>query len=195
MKFITKWSFVRLLVFAIAFYLFGLVIMTQMPGENYEGSFLPLTKQEHIMKELLQKDVEMLAGTIGQRNVIRMDALYAAADYIENIFSNASLTVKRQEFLIGKQPFYNIIGEKKGAENPDEIVVIGAHYDTVPDSPGANDNASGVAGLLALARNLAKKQPARTIRFVGFVNEEPPFFQTEQMGSLVYAMQFNTLNV
>jgi Zn-dependent M28 family amino/carboxypeptidase len=64
---------------------------------------------------------------------------------------------------------------------------VGAHYDSVSGSPGANDNASGVAGLLALARRFAGKPCGQTLRFVAFVNEEPPYFQTEEMGSLVYA--------
>src|SRR5207244_12081533 len=67
------------------------------------------------------------------------------------------------------------------------IVVIGAHYDTAFGSPGADDNASGVAAVLAMARRLAHEKPSRTLRFVAFANEEPPYFTTEQMGSWVYA--------
>ena len=66
-------------------------------------------------------------------------------------------------------------------------MVIGAHYDSVFGCPGANDNGSGVAALLALARRFAGKPTGQTLRFVAFVNEEPPYFQTEQMGSFVYA--------
>jgi acetylornithine deacetylase/succinyl-diaminopimelate desuccinylase-like protein len=69
------------------------------------------------------------------------------------------------------------------------VIVVGAHYDTVPGSPGANDNATGVAAVLALARRFAGRPRPRTIRFVAFVNEEPPWFQTEAMGSVVYATQ------
>jgi Zn-dependent M28 family amino/carboxypeptidase len=65
--------------------------------------------------------------------------------------------------------------------------VVGAHYDTVPGSPGADDNASGVAALLELARLLRGCRRARTIRLVAFVNEEPPFFYWGEMGSTVYA--------
>lgn len=75
-----------------------------------------------------------------------------------------------------------------------EIVVIGAHYDTVYDCPGADDNSSGAAALLELARLLRSAHPARTLRFVAFVNEEPPWFQTDDMGSLVYAQQARKLN-
>jgi Zn-dependent M28 family amino/carboxypeptidase len=68
-----------------------------------------------------------------------------------------------------------------------EIVVVGAHYDSVMGSPGANDNASGVAALLELAKEFCAAGPRRTLRLVAFVNEEPPFFKTGEMGSLVYA--------
>ncbi|HYW79671.1 MAG TPA: M28 family peptidase, partial [Thermoguttaceae bacterium] len=69
----------------------------------------------------------------------------------------------------------------------DEIVVVGSHYDTVVGTPGANDNTSGVAALLALARRFTQKKTDRTLRFVALVNEEPPYFQSETMGSRVYA--------
>jgi len=75
----------------------------------------------------------------------------------------------------------------RGRTKPDEIVLIGAHYDSVQGSPGANDNASGVAALLEISREFFQFTPERTVRFVAFVNEEPPFFSSGQMGSMVYA--------
>jgi Zn-dependent M28 family amino/carboxypeptidase len=81
-----------------------------------------------------------------------------------------------------------------GSAKASEIVVVGAHYDTVDECPGADDNASGVAALLELARLLKDSHPARTIRFVAFVNEEPPWFQTDNMGSLVYAKAVRAKN-
>src|SRR5579864_7209340 len=86
-----------------------------------------------------------------------------------------------------------LIAEIPGGTKANEIVVIGAHYDTVYDCPGADDNSSGVAALLELARLLKGSHPARTVRFVAFVNEEPPWFQTDDMGSLVYAQQVHKL--
>ena len=80
---------------------------------------------------------------------------------------------------------HNIEAEIRGARP--QIVVIGAHYDSVFGCPGANDNGSGVAALLALARRFAGKPTGQTLRFVAFVNEEPSYFQTEKMGSFVYA--------
>jgi Zn-dependent M28 family amino/carboxypeptidase len=81
----------------------------------------------------------------------------------------------------------NIEVEITGTQSPQEFIIVGAHYDSVSGSPGANDNASGVAALLELARKLKWQRPEKTIRFVAFVNEEPPYFQTEEMGSRVYA--------
>ncbi len=88
-----------------------------------------------------------------------------------------------------RQPIacHNLIGELTGAEIPDEIVVVGAHYDSFMGTVGADDNASGVAVVLELARRLASKPTPRTIRFVAFANEEPPFFRLPLMGSLRYA--------
>jgi Zn-dependent M28 family amino/carboxypeptidase len=85
----------------------------------------------------------------------------------------------------------NVAAELPGTSflRRDEIVVIGAHYDSAVDTPGADDNASGVAALLALANAFVATENERTLRFVGFVNEEPPYFKTDQMGSLVYARE------
>jgi Zn-dependent M28 family amino/carboxypeptidase len=77
--------------------------------------------------------------------------------------------------------------ELLGQARPQEVLIVGAHYDTERGSPGANDNASGVAALMALAREFANKPFARTLRLVAFTNEERPFLQTEKMGSRVYA--------
>jgi Zn-dependent M28 family amino/carboxypeptidase len=77
--------------------------------------------------------------------------------------------------------------ELKGAERPEEIVVVGGHYDAVSDLPGANDNATGTAATLALAAALRSAKPRRTLRFVAFVNEEPPWFRGTEMGSRAYA--------
>lgn len=129
----------------------------------------------------------MLAAKIGVRNVANEDALAAAAAYIHEVFSSTSLVVTSQSYLADTYPVRNIIAELPGKLLPQEIVIIGAHFDSAPDSPGANDNASGMAVLLELARSLAGCKFARTIRFVAFTCEEDPFYQTEHMGSYVYS--------
>ena len=95
--------------------------------------------------------------------------------------------MRSHHYHVAAQAAENLEAEVRGTKHPDEILLIGAHYDSVQGSPGANDNATGVAAMMALARKFRREQPERTVRFVAFPNEEPPFFQTSQMGSLVYA--------
>jgi Zn-dependent M28 family amino/carboxypeptidase len=135
----------------------------------------------------LRADVTMLAETIGPRSVFQGDSLKRSADYIAARFAATGWTVKRLSYPVGALTCENIEVERRGSKTPDQIVVIGAHYDSVPSSPGADDNASGVAALLALAESLAKFSPDRTLRLVAFTNEEPIYFQTALMGSRVYA--------
>jgi Zn-dependent M28 family amino/carboxypeptidase len=161
--------------------------MIRMPGRSFHGPLPPLSERERALSQALRSNVEKLAGEIGRRSVYQPKALKAAADYIESSLRGAGHTVNRQTFTAQNEPCANIEAEIRGATRPEEIVVLGAHYDSVMWGPGADDNASGVAALLALARNFAAAKPARTLRFVAFANEEPPFFKAEGMGSLAYA--------
>ena len=136
---------------------------------------------------VLQDHVEALATGIGERNVWRYAALRQAADYIEGELGGLGYATARQTYEVSRLPVSNIHAELRGTTNPDEILVVGAHYDTVGGCPGANDNGTGVAAVLDLARRLAQRPQPRTIRFAGFVNEEPQFFQTAQMGSVLFA--------
>lgn len=146
----------------------------------------PLTAAQVELRESLRRDVAALAA-IGDRHVHAPGNLAAAAAYIERAL--APLPVVRQEYDVATAGARaaNLIVEVRGTSRPDEIVVIGAHYDTVDGTPGADDNASGVAGLIALARRFGTATPERTIRFVAFANEEPPHFQTREMGSWIHA--------
>jgi Zn-dependent M28 family amino/carboxypeptidase len=135
----------------------------------------------------LREHVQMLAGTIGERNVWKYQALNRAADYILARLDASGYTTERQTFEVSKLPVSNLEATVIGTVRPQEIIVAGAHYDSVPHCPGANDNGSGVAALLELADRFSRRPQPRTIRFVAFVNEEPPFFRTTQMGSVVYA--------
>jgi len=123
----------------------------------------------------LQGHVEQLAGSIGERNVWRAHALAAAARYVRSQWEAQGLEVSAQGYRVEGQLCENLEVEF-GGEGAGGIVLVGAHYDTVQGSPGANDNASGVAGLIEIARLLRGAAAARTIRLVAFVNEEPPFF-------------------
>ena len=160
----------------------------RMPGSSYRGP-LPAADDELVaLADELEDDVARLASRIGERNVLNRPAeLAQAADCIAARFAAAGHEVKRQEYPVGQCVCSNLEVEIPGGARPEEIVIVGAHYDSVVGTPGANDNASGVAALLALARRFAGRNPQRTLRFVALVNEEPPFFQTDQMGSRVYA--------
>ena len=139
------------------------------------------------MSAPLAAHVEYLAGTIGERNLWQYPALQLAAEYVEQQLAACGYQTSRQTFDVSRVPVSNIEAVLEGTARPDEIVVLGAHYDTVGGSPGANDNGTGVAAVLELARRFAGRPQSRTLRFVAFVNEEPPFFQTPQMGSYVFA--------
>jgi len=164
-------------------------VMIRMPGKSYFGEPPILTHSEVELSERLKKDVEFISLKIGERNVIRRySELISTANYIEKSLTSAGFEVIHEKFESDGKPVSNIYVEKMGAKKPDEIVIIGAHYDTVPFSPGANDNASAVAANLELARLFSKRSSDRTLRFVFFVNEEYPYFMTKRMGSLVHAM-------
>ena len=164
----------------------------RMPGKNVSkaGSLSP---DEVALREELRANVQKLAGEIGERNVWHYAKLNAAADFIEESFSRAGLHPRRDSYKMQGQACHNIEaeipGRRQGAAvaSPPSIILIGAHYDSVFGSPGANDNGTGVAATLALARRFANATPDHTLRFVAFVNEEPPYFLSGEMGSLVYA--------
>ncbi len=137
--------------------------------------------------EALRAHVETLAGEIGERNVFRPRALADAADFIAREWHRQGYEVAPQTYDCQGLPCVNLEIARRGTRRPEEIVLVGAHYDSVLGSPGADDNASGVAALLAMSRRFAEAAPARTVRFVAFVNEEPPLYFTRDMGSDVYA--------
>ena len=163
-----------------------------MPGKNVSTAG-PLSPNEVVLREELRANVQKLAGEIGERNMWHYAQLNAAADFIEDSFSRTGLRTRRDSYEIRGQPCHNIEAEIPG--NGPDIIVIGAHYDSVFGSPGANDNGTGAAAVLALAKRFATREteqsppptPNKTLRFVAFVNEEPPYFLSGEMGSLVYA--------
>ena len=166
---------------------FGWFMLIRMPGESYTGPLMTLQEWETSLENTLRRDLEKLAGEIGERNLEKYQALTNAADFLEASFKKTGYQVERQEYQVEGKTCYNLIVEIKGGTKADEIVVVGGHYDSVWGSPGANDNGTGAVATLALSRIFSGKKPERTLRFVEFVNEEPPYFQTDQMGSAVYA--------
>ena len=173
----------------------GWRVMFSMPGESFSGELPPLATAENLhlngqgpsLADELNRDVMKLASEIGPRNMRRRAKLVAAAEFVEHELARAGYQVKRQTYQVEGVDCWNLETEIKGTKEPAEIVLVGAHYDSYGTTPGADDNASGTAALLALARRFAGSQPERTLRFVAFTNEEPPYFQHATMGSLVYA--------
>lgn len=197
LKIITKAALIRLailLTILLILSIWGWFTLFWMPGQSYRGQLRPLQNSEIDLRNALQQDVKKLADDIGIRNVNQYENLNAAANFLETAFSQAGYEVQRQEYKIDGKPYYNIVAEKIGIKKPNEIVVIGGHYDSVFVSPGANDNGTGAAATLELAKSFAKKESNRTIRFIEFTNEEPPFFWTEDMGSFVNAKQSRQKN-
>jgi hypothetical protein len=168
------------------------VVSIQMPGVSHEGPLPPLSNEQRESSRHLRAHVDMLAGRIGERNFGRIRALDSAANYVHATFTALGYGVEEQRYAAKGQSYRNISATLPGSTLANEIVIVGGHYDSVGGSPGADDNASGTAGVLELARLLRDQRPARTIRFVAFVNEEPPFFFTDEMGSRVYARAART---
>lgn len=135
----------------------------------------------------LRTHVERLAGDIGERNVFVPEALRRAAKYIEKEWIRFGYAVDRLDYDVSGLRCANLVASRNGRERKSEILLLGAHYDSIIGSSGANDNASGVAALLEISRMFQAVDPALTVRLVAFVNEEPPFFMTGQQGSRVYA--------
>ena len=178
---IIRWSIISLLLISAFSY------MTRTPGTSYSGPLKPLSHEEKQIRDNLERHVKMLSDTIGERNVRSYEQLKASGDYISAALKQSGFALSYQKYAVEGKTVENIEGEISGISNPAEIIVIGAHYDSATLCPGANDNASGVAALLETARILAGRKFAKTLRFVAFVNEEPPYFQTNNMGSRVYA--------
>ncbi len=161
--------------------------MIPMPGASHAGPLPPLSPDQESLRDRLATHVHVLASEIGERNNRTYGALQRAATFVEDELAAVGYTVTPQYYDVGGRPFHNMEVVLPGVQRPDEIIVVGGHYDSAEGTPGANDNASGTAALLELARLLHQEQFARTIRFVAFVNEEPPYFNTEGMGSWQYA--------
>lgn len=134
----------------------------------------------------LKKTVHHLSSRIGSRGYLEMRSLERAANYITEELKSYGYEVLFQPYKFEGRTYKNIIVELKGKKTPEKILIIGAHYDTVIGTPGADDNASGVAGMLELARLLYRKDLNKTLRFVAFTLEEPPLFRSRYMGSYIY---------
>jgi hypothetical protein len=167
---------------ATAWYMLGL------PGHSYSGAPLPATAPENELASRLQRHVTAIASE--PHNIAHPEALEAAAAYIEAELTSLGYTPQAQVFEADGQEVRNIevVREPPGADADTPSLVIGAHYDSFGPAPGANDNGTGTAAVLELAR-LLKDVPLKDkrLRLVLFTNEEPPYDRTPDMGSWRYA--------
>ncbi|MFK7841178.1 MAG: M28 family peptidase [Sphingorhabdus sp.] len=180
--------FAALMVAAIfAIPVLGLIWLTSVPGSSYRGALPELSSGENLVSRNLANHV----STIGAKphNIEHLGNLNAAASYIESELRSLGYDVVEQPFEVDGTIVKNIEVVIDPAESDAQTLVLGAHYDSYGRAPGANDNGSGAAAALELARllkNLDGKSRLR-IRIAFFVNEEPPYFKTADMGSAVYA--------
>ena len=133
-----------------------------------------------ILETNLKSHVIFLSEKIGERNYLDTEKLDKAADYIEEKFRSYKCNVKRQSFKAENKTYYNIEAEVKGTSDIDKMIVIGAHYDTIIGTPGADDNASGVAGILNLHALPEKPLPYK-IRLVAFALEKSLHFSGQRI--------------
>lgn len=177
----------RIIILIISGILIVGVFKASTVGWRFRGRNWEVSDRDNMeLIERLKRHVYKLSAEIGDRSVFRYEQLQQAQKYITSEFRSLGYRVELQEYKVYGKSVHNIIAVKKGTTNSEELIVVGAHYDTC-FNPGADDNASGIAGLIELAEILSKKKTNINIEFVAFVNEEPPFFKTDDMGSLVYA--------
>jgi hypothetical protein len=163
--------------------------MTSVPGKPHRGPLPPLTPEEAALAQTLERHIATIAAR--EHNVAHDQELENVAHYIETALKSYGYATGMQTFAVNGKTVRNIdaiIDARAGASAP-EVIVVGAHYDSAPGTPGANDNATGAAAVIELAR-LLRDLDGRTqkrVRLVLFVNEEPPYFATDDMGSLRYA--------
>ena len=174
---------------AIAMFLFRMIAM---PLKSYSGQLPALTVEQSDLADRLSEHVRFLTTVVRERNLEREGSMQSTIEYLRRTLVQAGYSVAEQTYTTVGGPASNLEVQIKGTWASDGEIIVGAHYDAVEGTVGADDNASGVAATLELARLMAQAHPGRTIRFVFFANEEPPYFQTEQMGSLVYAKKLRS---
>ena len=162
-------------------------VLTVMPGSSYPSSSPEPSEDEIKISNNLLDIVKTLSVDIGERNIEKPTNYKKASSYIKKKLTSNGYEVKSSSYFYNSQTVENIYSIKSANVNTDKVVIVGAHYDSLSGTVGANDNGSGVAVLLELARILRNKKLNTNIHFVAFANEEPPYFKTENMGSLVYA--------
>ncbi len=177
-------------LFALGAVAVGLVALAwyglAMPGRSFEGVPPAATKEEADLARRLRRHVVAVASV--PHNMRHFGDLEKSASYIEATLAGEGYRVVPQPYDVTEWTVRNLEAAIEPTEKATQTIVLGAHYDSAGDAPGANDNGSGVAALLELARALKDLRPRQTrLLFAFFVNEEPPYFMTDDMGSWRYA--------
>ncbi len=174
-----KWPLI-----ALGLFLFGGALVGAYRKDSDERE-LEISREKALSGTLLRNHVTYLSKTFAPRSWDRAENQKRVADYIESAFRMSRAEVSKQSFEAEGRTFVNVIARFPGKTAGK--IIIGAHYDSCGDTPGADDNASGVAGLLGLARMLRHYEPRHTIELVAYANEEPPWFGSKDMGSWRHA--------
>ncbi len=145
--------------------------------------------ERNAMEQQLALHVDRLAGLIGPRTISKPKTIQATIGYLRAQWESMGFEVAEEPFDALGDPATNLVVTQAGSRAPDEVILLGAHYDTVPSTPGADDNASAVAVLLEVTRLMKAHVARRTIRYVAFACEEPPYFNVDAMGSQYHARQ------
>lgn len=184
------WSILIIVILLAAFLIYSVLKIRSSASVSASGPNSPHVGDVH----QLYTHVEHLSVTIGSRSVFEYDKIEATKRYIVSCLKTFGYIPTLQNYDYEGKTFSNIIVSMPGVKYPDETVIIGAHYDTVYGTPGADDNASAVAVLLEVCRALKSISPGRTLKLIFFFLEEPPVFRTEHMGSYVYAKEAKARN-
>jgi len=178
---VTRWRWAAALALALALGLAALLAFVAQP-------FVKPLQPSHriaVYPANLEAHVRALSQRFHPRSVAHPANVEAAADYVRNQMRAAGASVREQIYLHEGERHRNLVARFGPDRGP--LLVIGAHYDSHGDTPGADDNASGVAGLIELARLFVAQPPPRAVELVAYAAEEPPHFRTQGMGSWQHA--------
>lgn len=191
-----KRGLVLFTILFVAFLFFSYWYMMECKG-NWRGDPMEKKMKTELIgiKKSMQSDIEYLQnlGPRNSENGTSYKQLRQCEEWVKQRWESQGYVVKKHTFSIKRKEYSNLEIEIRGRKLPSEIIIISAQYDTLPDSPGANNNGSGMAILFQLSQLLRKHTPDRTLRLLNFVNEEDPFFGTEMMGSYQYAKRSHQL--
>ncbi len=144
------------------------------------------TKSElKVNSDRLKKHVDMISEQLSPRSHAHTENLNKIAAYISGEFKSSNAIIHQQNFVVNDKEYKNVIAEYGPASA--QVIIIGAHYDAEGNNPGADDNASGIAGLLELGQLLSKTRVGSRVMLVAYSLEEPPYFGTDSMGSAIHA--------